>query len=137
MSYIDRSALTAFFLALASMVATRGLKAFALAEVLAVCAFIAGISILLIQRRRAGSKLLTWHYKLVVVASVVGLSGVVVKLVFVVLGIGTGEHDMANHDPEIGARLLQHIHHLFFNAGFLLMLMAAVGMGVRKLRAKD
>ena len=53
-------------------------------------------------------------------------SGLPLKLLFTLLGIGGPAHDMADHASNAGNPLLLHIHHLFFNLGFLLLLISAV-----------
>ncbi len=133
MSKSDWSVTAALLLALASIVVTRALKAFSVAEVLALLAFLSGLTLWWLNRDSADPAKKPWPQRLIIAGSVVGLSGVMVKLVFVALGIGTGDHDMANHDASPNP-LLQHIHHLFFNVGFVLFLVAAAGMLVRRLR---
>ena len=118
----------ALFLALASIVLTRVLKLFTLAEILAVAAFLAGVALLISHRRFARAPPLDWPRRLIVAGSFVGLAGLVVKGSFVLLGIGTGDHDMASHEVSFDERLLKHIHHLFFNIGFLFMIFAVFGL---------
>ena len=125
----------AFAFALLSIVFTRVFRMFSVAEVLAVLAFLAGLGILLVNRRQVPKATLNWPEKLFVVGSCVGLGGVVIKLAFVALGIGTGAHDMSDHDAAPNP-LLQHIHHLFFNIGFLLFLISAVTMLVGRVSGK-
>jgi hypothetical protein len=124
----------ALLLALASIVVTRVVKAFTVAEVLAVGSFLAGMAILVLHRQSAVPGAMGWPHRLVVVGSLVGLSGVLLKLLFVALGIGVEAHDMADHAAAGPNPLLVHIHHLFFNIGFLFMLVAAIGLGVRRFR---
>lgn len=138
MSKVNITVTTALLLALVSLVLTRVFKAFTAAEVAAVLAFVTGITLWYLASGSRGFTGLVWPLRMIVVGSMLGLGGVVLKLAFVGLGIGVGEHDMAEHaagDMSGGPNpLLEHIHHLFFNIGFLLFLIAAVGMGVRKLR---
>ncbi len=115
-----------YMLALASILVTRVLKAFTLAEVLAVAAFICGLLLLWRHRRQQPSTRLALPERLIVIGSLVGLSGLPLKLLFTVLGIGAPVHDMANHATTAGNPLLLHIHHLFFNLGFLLFLISVV-----------
>ncbi len=124
----------ALLLALASIVTTRAFKLFTLAEFMSVAACLAGVGVLLAHRRIADGRPLSWPRRLIVAGSLIGLTGLFIKGVFVLLGIGTGEHDMAGHEPDSTQLLLQHIHHLFFNAGFVLMIVAAIGLGVSRLR---
>ncbi len=119
-------------LAMASILATRLFQAFTLAEGLAAAACAAALALWLAQRRGGGA--LDWPRGLIVAGGVIGLTGLLVKLVFVVLGIGVGEHDMASHEAGMGSRLLEHIHHLFFNLGFLAMAAGAVGLAARRFR---
>lgn len=127
---------TALLLALASVVATRLLKAFVVAEVLATAACIAGAGLLWIRNGTATASALNWPQRLIVAGSLTGLAGLAVKLVFVLFGIGAdGGTDLHVHDPSTTERVLAHIHHLFFNVGFLLMFAAAVGLLVGRLRA--
>ena len=115
-----------YLLVFASIVLTRLLQAFTAAEVCAVLAFLTGLLLL-----RAGWQGLSHSQRSIVLGSVVGLSGIVVKLVFVfVLGIGA-EH--ASHDGT--HPLLIHIHHLFFNVGFLFVLYSALSAAVARWRS--
>jgi len=119
--------LTAIYgLALASILVTRGLKAFTVAEVLAVAAFACGLVLFWRHRRRQPGVRLAWPERLIVTGSLVGLAGLPVKLLFSLLGVGAAGHDMANHESTAGNPLLLHIHHLFFNLGFVLLLISAV-----------
>jgi len=124
----------ALLLALASIIVTRTIKAFTVAEVLAVLSFLAGIAMLAVHRQAASQAAMSWPQRLIAGGSIVGLSGVLIKLLFVALGIGVEAHDMATHNSGAPNPLLVHIHHLFFNIGFLLMLIAAIGLGVQRLR---
>ncbi len=130
----------ALLFALASIVLTHGFKIFTAAEIAAVLAFLAGIGVWWLPGESRGSAPLGWPERLIVTGSILGLGGLVLKLVFVALGIGVAEHDMANHAVEASPGgpnpLLEHIHHLFFNLGFLLFLFATIGMLVRRLRSK-
>jgi len=115
-----------YLLVLSSIVLTRLLKAFSAAEICAVLAFLAGLLLL-----RAGWSELSHSQRAIVMGSAVGLSGIVVKLFLVfVLGIG-GEH--ASHDGT--HPLMIHIHHLFFNLGFLFVIYAACSMALDRWRA--
>ena len=114
---------TIYALALASILVTRVLKAFTLAEALAVAAFICGLLLLCRHRRQQHEVRLAWPERLIVVGSLVEpLAGLPLKLLFTLLGIGAPVHDMADHANSAGNPLLLHIHHLFFNLGFLLLL---------------
>jgi len=42
---------------------------------------------------------------------------------------------MSTHEVLAGNPLLEHVHHLLFNVGFLLFALAAVGLLVRRVRA--
>lgn len=117
---------TIYALALASILVTRILKAFTLAEVLAVTAFICGLLLLWRHRRQQHEVRLAWPERLIVVGSLVGLAGLPLKLLFTLLDIGAPVHDMANHANTAGNPLLLHIHHLFFNLGFLILLISAI-----------
>ncbi|MBN8279006.1 MAG: hypothetical protein J0M16_00155 [Gammaproteobacteria bacterium] len=118
--------MAAYVLALGSVFTTRVVKAFTLAEVLAVATFVCGLAVFVIYRRERSARPLAWPHRLVVVGSVIGLAGLALKVVFSLLGIGAGEHDMANHATAAGNPLLVHIHHLFFNLGFLFLLVSAI-----------
>jgi hypothetical protein len=131
----------ALLLALISIVLTRGFRAFTAAEIAAVLAFLAGAALWWAPGESHGIARLGWPEKLIVAGSFIGLGGLVIKLVFFTRGIGVVEHGMANHAMEPAPAgpnpLLQHIHHLFFNLGFLLFLFAAIGMMVRRLRSSE
>ena len=124
-------------LSLASLVTTRGFKAFTVAEILAVAAFLSGLGLLILQRRASGHPALDWPRRLIVTGSAVGMGGLAIKLVFVLLGIGVTGHDMGSHELGQPNPLLQHIHHLFFNVGFLFMLVATLGLLIGQLRKRD
>ncbi len=115
-----------YLLALASILFTHGFKVFTLAEALAVAAFLCGLLLLWRYRRQQPSMRLALPERLVVIGSLVGLAGLPLKLLFTLLGIGGPAHDMADHASNAGNPLLLHIHHLFFNLGFLLLLISAV-----------
>ena len=136
MSGVSRFTALALVLSLASIVVTRVFRAFTVAEVLALLAFAAGVAVLIAHRQLEAGTALPWPNRLVVAGSVIGLVGLVVKLLFVALGIGVAEHDMSSHDGAGPNPLLQHIHHLFFNIGFLFMLIASIGMAVRRFRRR-
>ena len=127
----------ALLLALASIVVTRVVKAFTVAEVLAVLSFLAGLAVLLAHRQSRLGVTLPWPNRLIVAGSILGLSGILIKLVFVALGIGVAEHDMSTHEGAGPNPLLVHIHHLFFNLGFLVMLIGAIGLAVRRFRRQS
>jgi hypothetical protein len=112
-----------YVLALASILTTRILHAFTVAEVLAVAAFVSGLAGWWVHRRSSDLPQ-ALSGRLVTVASVLGLMGLPLKGLFVALGIGGG-HDMTTHEVTDNA-LLVHIHHVFFNLGFLLLLVALV-----------
>lgn len=124
----------AFLLALASIVVTRVLKAFTVAEVLAVAAFLCGLGILLLHRRQVEGGPLPLPARIAVTASLVGLLGLPLKLLFTLLGIDAAEHDAASHAATPGNPLLVHIHHVFFNLGFLILLVAALAWLVTAFR---
>ncbi len=99
--------------ALISIILTRVFKQFTLAEGFAVLAFLAG----LVFWRLSGSwSSLSAFKKIVAVGCLTGIFGLFLKLSFVALGIGDG-HDNAHP-------LVMHIHHLFFNLGFVCLLVA-------------
>lgn len=117
---------TIYALALASILVTRLLKAFTLAEALAVAAFICGLLLLWRHRRQHPPVRLALPERLIAIGSLVGLTGLPLKLLFTLLGIGAPAHDMADHASTAGNPLLLHIHHLFFNLGFLVLLISAI-----------
>jgi hypothetical protein len=109
-------------------VLTRLFKAFEAAEICAVVAFLCGLFLL-----RAGWSGLSHPQRAIVLGCGIGIGGVVAKLLLVfVFGIG-GEH--ASHDGT--HPLLIHIHHLFFNVGFLFFIYAALSMARNTLRASS
>ncbi len=127
--------LTAIYgLALASILVTRILKAFTVSEVLAVAAFVCGLLLFWRHRGRQPGARLAWPERLIVTGSLVGLSGLPVKLLFSLLGIGAADHNMANHESTAGNALLLHIHHLFFNLGFVLLLISSVFLMAHAIR---
>jgi len=136
MKRTEKAGFIALVLALASILALRVFSAFVLSEALAVAAFVSGAAILILHRRGADAGNFGWPQRLIVTGSLIGLGGLALKLAFVLLGVGAGAHDMAAHQSGLGDRLLQHIHHLFFNIGFLFMLIAAVWLLVGRLRAR-
>jgi len=126
----------ALLLGLASIIVTRVFRAFTVAEVLAILAFIPGLGLFWLSRVAADDKALPWPHRLVIAGSVIGIVGLLIKAVFVVFGIGTGGHDMTSHSTAPNP-LLQHIHHLFFNVGFLFFLIALIVMIVSRFRRGD
>lgn len=126
-----------YVLALASILFTRVLKAFTLAEGLAVAAFLCGLLLLWRHRRQQPSTRLALPERLIVIGSLVGLAGLPLKLLFTLIGIGAPVHDMADHASNAGNPLLLHIHHLFFNLGFLLLLISAVALIATTIRRGD
>ena len=117
----------AYLLALASLIATHVFRMFSLAEGLAVAAFLLAI---------ASWKLAHAADRWVVAGSLLGLAGLLLKGLFIVLGIGADEHDMTTHEITPGHPLLVHIHHLFFNLGFFCYLVSAVQIAGITLREK-
>lgn len=126
-----------YALALASILCTRVLKAFNLAEGLAVAAFIFGLLLLWRHRHQRPGIPLAWPERLIVIGSLVGLAGVPLKLLFSLLGIGAPAHDMADHANTAGNPLLLHINHLFFNLGFLVLLFSAIAWIAAAIRRED
>lgn len=112
-------------MAVSSIIATRLFQQYTLAEGLAIAAFLCGLA--LWRSDRATDRL-------IVVGAFIGLGGLALKGVFVLLGIGAEHHDMTTHETVPGNPLLLHIHHLFFNIGFLFYLAAAGRAAVRTLR---
>jgi len=114
----------ALLLALSAILVTRILKAFTVAEVLSVLAFLAGLSLLYFKPEPKNRP-----HTLIITGAIIGLSGIIVKVAFVALGIGEAtDHSAHTGGAPSGSALLQHIHHLFFNAGFLTYLAAAIGL---------
>jgi len=123
---LARHSLTAgaFALAVSSIIATRVFKQFSIAEVLAVAAFACGLASWLADRSTD---------RLITSGAALGLGGLCLKGIFVLLGIGAEQHDMETHQTTASNPLLIHIHHLFFNIGFLLYFAAAIRLGIGKL----
>jgi len=120
----------ALLLALASILVTRILKAFTVAEVLAVLAFVTGLSLLIFTPEPKNRP-----HTLIITGAIIGLSGIIVKLIFVALGIGeAADHSAHTGGPPSSSALLQHIHHLFFNAGFLTYLAALIGFVIGRFK---
>jgi hypothetical protein len=69
-----------------------------------------------------------------VVGALLGLGGLILKGVFVLLGIGAESHDMTTHETVPGNPLLLHIHHLFFNVGFVFYFISIVSTIFKKIR---
>lgn len=128
---------TIYALALASILVTRVLKSFTLAEALAAAAFVCGLLLLWLHRRQQPGVRLAWPERLVVIGSLVGLAGVPLKLLFAALDIGAPVHDLAEHASTGGNPVLLHIHHLFFNLGFLVLLASAITWMAAALRPGD
>lgn len=124
----------ALLLALASIVLTRALRMFAVAEVLAIAAFVAGFAMYVAHRRTAPGSALGWPRRLILGGSLLAAIGLALKGAFVLLGVGAPHHDMATHQTTPGNPLLEHIHHIFFNVGFLSFAAAAVGLLLGRLR---
>lgn len=119
----------AYLFVIISVFFTYVLKAFTAAEFLAVSAFVCGM-LLLRFAGRWGS--LSHSLRAIVVGSSVGLSGLLIKGVLVLLGVGAGDH--AAHDGT--HPVLVHIHHLFINLGFLLFIYAALAAAVSVWRTR-
>lgn len=120
-------ALSSVLSAIASVVSTRLFEQYALAEVLAVTAFLCGLALWRADRSAD---------RLFVVGAVLGLGGLALKGMFVWLGIGAETHDMNTHAITPGNPLLLHVHHLFFNVGFLCYFAAATRAAVKTIRAR-
>ena len=75
----------------------RGFRLFELAEVLAVAALVAGLAMYLAHRRASGAVPLSWPGRLILAGSAIGLGGLLLKGLFLLLGVGAGHHDMATH----------------------------------------
>lgn len=115
-----------YLLAAASIVATRALKQYSLAEGLAIAAFLGGLALWRLDRSTD---------RLMIIGACLGLGGLLLKGVFVWLGIGAEHHDMTTHETVPGNPVLVHIHHLFFNVGFLFYLAAAIRTAVTTIKA--
>lgn len=109
--------LSPLLLAVLSIVATRVFKQYLLAESLAVAAFICGLALSRVDRSSD---------RVILFGSAIGLGGLALKGIFVWFGIGAEHHDMTTHMTTPGNPLLLHIHHLFFNIGFLFYFAAAI-----------
>lgn len=125
----------ALLLALASVVLTRGFRMFAVAEVLAIASFAAGFAMYFVHRRTSAGSALGGPGRLILGGAVVAAIGLGLKGIFVASGIGAPRRDMSTHEVLAGNPLLEHVHHLLFNVGFLLFALAAVGLLVRRVRA--
>ena len=77
----------ALLLGLASIIVTRVFRAFTVAEVLAILAFISGLAIFWLSRVDADDKSLPWPHRLVIAGSVIGIVGLLIKAVFVVFRV--------------------------------------------------
>ena len=114
-----------YFFAVSSVIATRIFEQHALSERLAILAFLCGLAL--------------WKTdlstdRLIPAGAALGLGGLVLKGIFVWLGIGAEAHDMTTHETTPGNPLLLHIHHLFFNIGFLFYIAAVIRAAHKKLR---
>jgi hypothetical protein len=109
--------LSPYFLAVSSVIATRVFKQHSLSEGLAILAFLFGLALW-----RTGAT----TDRLIPIGAALGMGGLALKGVFVWLGIGAETHDMSTHETTPGNPLLIHIHHLFFNVGFLFYFAAAI-----------
>ena len=119
--------LSPYVLAVSSVIATRTFSQHALSEALAVLAFLCGLA--LWRANRSTDRLIT-------IGAALGLGGVALKGIFVWLGLGADTHDMTTHEITPGNPLLLHIHHLFFNIGFLFYIAAASRAVIKKIRGK-
>jgi len=117
--------LSPYLFAVSSVVATRVFSQYALSEVLAVVAFVCGLALWRADRSTD---------RLIAVGAALGIGGWALKGIFVWLGIGAEAHDMATHETTPGNPLLLHIHHLFFNIGFLFFVAAAIRATVKNWR---
>ena len=117
--------LSPFLLAVSSVLATRIFSQHALSEGLAVLAFLCGLALWRADRSTD---------RLIPVGATLGMGGLVLKGVFVWLGIRAEVHDMSTHETTPGNPLLLHIHHLFFNIGFLFYIAAAIRAGIKKIK---
>lgn len=115
-----------YLLALGSIGFARAVKAFTLSETLAIASFLCGLGFYFLRRRTSPGVPLTWPERLIITASVIGLAGLPVKAGFMALGIGEALHDMAGHEEMPGNSLLLHVHHLFYNVGFVVLLVSAI-----------
>ena len=104
-------------MAIASVIATRGFGQHTLSEGLAVVAFLSGLALWRSDRTTD---------RLIPIGAALGIGGVALKGIFVWLDVGAEFHDMTTHETTPGNPLLLHIHHLFFNIGFLFFIAAAI-----------
>jgi hypothetical protein len=117
--------LSPYLLAVSSVVATRIFSQHALSEVLAVLAFLCGLALWRADRSTD---------RLIPIGAALGLGGLALKGIFVWLGIGAEGHDMTTHETTPGNPLLLHIHHLFFNIGFLFYIAAVIRAGIKTIK---
>ncbi|MDA0892464.1 MAG: hypothetical protein O3C15_09130 [Proteobacteria bacterium] len=115
--------LSPYLLAISSVVATRGFGEHTLSEGLAVVAFLSGLALWRADRSTD---------RLIPIGAALGIGGLALKGIFVWLGVGTEFHDTTTHETTPGNPLLLHIHHLFFNIGFLFFIGAAIRTGLKK-----
>lgn len=115
--------LSPYLLAISSVVATRGFGEHTLSEGLAVVAFLSGLALWRADRSTD---------RLIPIGAALGIGGLALKGIFVWLGVGTEFHDTTTHETTPGNPLLLHIHHLFFNVGFLFFIGAAIRAGLKK-----
>jgi len=115
----------AYFLAASSIVATRVFKLFTLSEALAIAAFLCGLALQRVHRSAD---------RLIFIGAMVGLSGLILKGIFVLVGIGAESHDINTHETVPGNPLLLHIHHLFFNIGFVFYFASVIRNLFKKIR---
>lgn len=117
--------LSPYLLAVSSVGATRIFSQHTLSEVLAVLAFLCGFALWRADRSID---------RLIPIGAALGFGGLALKGIFVWLGIGAEGHDMSTHETTPGNPLLLHIHHLFFNIGFLFYIAAATRAGIKTIR---
>lgn len=117
----------AYALAISSVLLTRVFNQYTLAEVMAVAAFLCGLAL---WRSTPSAD------RLILAGAVLGIGGLALKGLFVMLGVGVEHHDMATHETTPANPLLAHIHHLFFNIGFLCYLLSAGRLALSQRRAK-
>ena len=117
--------LSPYLLAVSSVGATRIFSQHTLSEVLAVLAFLCGLALWRADRSTD---------RLILIGAALGISGLALKGIFVWLGVGAEGHDMTTHEITPGNPLLLHIHHLFFNIGFLFYIAAATRAGIKTIR---
>ncbi len=114
-----------YLLAVSSVGATRIFSQRALSEVLAILAFLCGLALWRADRSTD---------RLIPLGAALGIGGVVLKGIFVWLGIGIEVYDTSTHETRPENPLLLHIHHLFFNIGFLFYIAAAIRAGIKEIR---